>query len=78
MRLTRRYPTGNKLKIAWAIISIVLGPIILAVVGILLYTLFKCVTESPIESLTVFGLMVLLGAFFWAWDTIAYYDERNN
>lgn len=73
-----RYPI--KLKVAWAVISIVLGPIVLAVAGGLIYALYKCVIESTLESLVVFGLAVVIWAFFWAWDTISLYENsrKNN
>lgn len=75
--MNKRHLRSTELKVAWAIISLVLAPIILAVVGVLLFSLYMCVTEGPIESLIVFGLVIILWAFFWACDTITMETERE-
>lgn len=73
--MSKRYPMETKLKIAWAIVSIVLGPILLATTGGFLYVLYQCVAEAPMQSLVLLGIIVVLWAFFWAWDTIDYFDR---
>lgn len=73
----KKYLRSTELKVAWTIFSIVVAPIVLSVLGILIYGLYKCVTEGLVESLIIFGSLIILWAFFWACDTIAMETERE-